>query len=1084
MNNVKNGRVHKIERLSLYFSSFAIIIGLISILGWVLDISFLKAIIPNMIYIRFNAALGLFLCGLASLVYSLKKPRFSFLLKVGFPFVVLLISFLTLCEYIFDVNFGIDELFFKDLDKSILKPGRMSFIAANLLVLTSIHMLIRNLSDRLVVLGRVLVPINLFICILSLLGYSYGAFGLINFFPYQTIAPQTVLALCFINISLLISDKTSPMVSPFLSEKSGGVFGRKLLLLSALTLVAIGYGTRKFTQLGQIDASIDGAIVVSLSLFLLSFYIWKSSVKLNLIDEQLEDKQKSLDLLNQLRTSEQKYRDTIELAGDGIFEADVSGVYTDVNVAGCKMLGYQKDEIIGKTIVNLIPEEDIPKLEHVMRLHLQSDAVVRLEWIFKKKDGTLLPVEISSRLLKDKRLIAFVRDISQRQKTETQQRFLADLGKALDEAPNYEDRVQKLTDFLVAKIADESIVRLIERGELVYKTSSVAAKPGPSFLGWDISEIQFDGVLSAQHAFKTGKMLIVENVQKEILENNSISDEIKDRFRVSGVHSYVIAPLIVRNKVIGTLSLAMTTSKRFFSSVDISFIDIVANRCAIAVENARLYRESHLAQIVANNLPSMIAYWDKNQRCQFANKVYLDWFGIKPEDLVGLTMRDLMGVELYEKNRPYIEAVLNGEAQQFERDLIISRTGEVRHTSAMYIPDIENGEVKGFFVLVVDVTELKKAVKMREEVLAIVSHDLKNPLGSVKLSAELMMKGSKQDISLIDKHCTRILRSINQMQLLIGNLLDFAKMQAGTFSVDLYSENLREIVINVIASFQTIVESKELQLTYRIPEDIENVACDRNRISQVLSNLVGNAVKFTPKGGAITVVAKKIDAEVVVSVSDNGPGIPTEQLKKVFDRFWQAEETRKLGSGLGLSIAKGFVLAHGGTIWVDSELGRGATFSFTLPLATATTTKKHKSFEKNTSKISALKDAKILIVDDSKDSIAVLKIILEEYEAIVYSAENVQEATNKMKENSFVLIITDMQLPDGDGILVLKKARQIFGEKVPVISFSGYSSGTEYERIQKAGFDGHLTKPIDIEVFLSTIKEILSRQIKEISVST
>src|SRR6185369_16510053 len=115
---------------------------------------------------------------------------------------------------------------------------------------------------------------------------------------------------------------------------------------------------------------------------------------------------------------------------------------------------------------------------------------------------------------------------------------------------------------------------------------------------------------------------------------------------------------------------------------------------------------------------------------------------------------------------------------------------------------------------------------------------------------------------------------------------------------------------------------------------LPEVAADNHRVGQVVSNLLSNAIKFTRQGGKIVVSARQRHNTIVVSVSDEGPGIPRENLSKVFDRFWQAEETRRVGSGLGLSIAKGIVEAHGGKIWVESELGKGSSFSFTLPLAT------------------------------------------------------------------------------------------------------------------------------------------------------
>src|SRR5262249_11391367 len=132
-------------------------------------------------------------------------------------------------------------------------------------------------------------------------------------------------------------------------------------------------------------------------------------------------------------------------------------------------------------------------------------------------------------------------------------------------------------------------------------------------------------------------------------------------------------------------------------------------------------------------------------------------------------------------------------------------------------------------------------------------------------------------------------------------------------------------------------EAKQQTIEYHLESNLPEVAADGPRVGQVLSNLLSNAIKFTRQGGKVVVSAREQDNTIVVSVLDNGPGIPRENLSKVFDRYWQSEETRRAGVGLGLAIAKGIVEAHGGKIWADSELGKGSSFFFTLPLATPDT---------------------------------------------------------------------------------------------------------------------------------------------------
>ncbi|HEX4998168.1 MAG TPA: PAS domain S-box protein [Terriglobia bacterium] len=229
-------------------------------------------------------------------------------------------------------------------------------------------------------------------------------------------------------------------------------------------------------------------------------------------------------------------------------------------------------------------------------------------------------------------------------------------------------------------------------------------------------------------------------------------------------------------------------------------------------------------------------------------------------------------------------------------------------------------------------SEAQRAVRIREDVLAIVSHDLKNPLATIELAAGLLRGLERIDASHVKEFVNRVQRSADQMKILIADLLDFARIQGGTFSVVMSADRLSQAVMPVIDRMRALAEAKRQTLEVDLPSSLPFVAIDAQRIGQVVSNLVSNAIKFTPLEGTIRVSARQRDRQIVVSVADTGPGIPHEHLSKIFDRFWRRPGTREEGSGLGLSIVKGIVEAHGGTIWAESQLGKGSSFFFTVPL--------------------------------------------------------------------------------------------------------------------------------------------------------
>jgi len=225
-------------------------------------------------------------------------------------------------------------------------------------------------------------------------------------------------------------------------------------------------------------------------------------------------------------------------------------------------------------------------------------------------------------------------------------------------------------------------------------------------------------------------------------------------------------------------------------------------------------------------------------------------------------------------------------------------------------------------------------------VLAVVSHDLKNPLANIELAVNLLRGFKRMDANQVKEFVNKIQRSADQMEILIADLLDFARIQSGTFSVLTSAIRLSEAVMPVIDRLRALAEAKRQTLEVDIPWGLPSVAIDVHRTGQVVSNLVSNAIKFTPQEGTIRVLARLRDHQIVVSVEDTGPGIPQEHLSKIFDRFWRTPETKQKGSGLGLAIAKGIVEAHGGTIWAESQLGRGSSFLFTVPLAELDTGKR------------------------------------------------------------------------------------------------------------------------------------------------
>jgi|GEM_PF-1399920 len=227
--------------------------------------------------------------------------------------------------------------------------------------------------------------------------------------------------------------------------------------------------------------------------------------------------------------------------------------------------------------------------------------------------------------------------------------------------------------------------------------------------------------------------------------------------------------------------------------------------------------------------------------------------------------------------------------------------------------------------------EAQQSVRMREQLLSIVSHDLRTPLGTILMTADALARRG-----ILPQAVGRIQRAATRMQRLIEDLLDFGTINAGQLAIRRQPEDAEAMIQETLASFEGVAQEKGLQLTAEVEPHLPKVFGDFDRLMQVFANLVGNATKVTAEGGKITLRADARGHEILFAVADSGPGVSEEDLKHLFERYWRSEEAGYKGTGLGLAIASGIVSAHGGRIWAESELGRGATFLFAIPTADLT----------------------------------------------------------------------------------------------------------------------------------------------------
>ncbi|MFO8083748.1 MAG: PhnD/SsuA/transferrin family substrate-binding protein, partial [Desulfobacterales bacterium] len=387
--------------------------------------------------------------------------------------------------------------------------------------------------------------------------------------------------------------------------------------------------------------------------------------------------------------------------------------------------------------------------------------------------------------------------------------------------------------------------------------------------------------------------------------------------------------------------------------------------------------------------------------------------------------------------------------------------------------------------------ELKEAKKIAEqatiaksEFLANMSHEIRTPMNGVIAAAELA--ANEQLSPKVRQYVKIIMTSAQSLLGLINDILDFSKIEAGKLTIESRPFMLDEIVDRVVELFFNSASSKRIELLVNIdPEVPRALIGDPMRLQQILTNLVGNAVKFTEKGGFILIGAKTLELseenkiELNMWVKDTGVGISKDYLKNLFEPFTQADasDTRRYeGTGLGLSICKRLVDMMDGRIWVESELGKGSTFYFTVKL-----TRRRREPAREFMPPPELKFLHVLVVDDCEESGTIVTHYLESFGFTVEVAETGKQALTMLenRENQgtpFNLVLMDWLIPEMDGLEVSKRIREKSASAPPIIMMTAFGSDIEKAEAEKIGIQGFLTKPIYQSTLFNAIMDAFGKE--------
>ncbi|MGZ3747978.1 MAG: PAS domain S-box protein, partial [Pseudobdellovibrionaceae bacterium] len=630
-----------------------------------------------------------------------------------------------------------------------------------------------------------------------------------------------------------------------------------------------------------------------------------------------------------LKEVELKYSSLFESAADAIVMVNSRGQIESVNQQAVQWFGYAPEELLGQRVEILVPDRfrggHVSKRDNFFTHPSHKIMGIVQDILAKRKDGTEVPIEVSLTPLGmgDNMVVAaIIRDITERKRVEKQNLFFSESNKRMFETMDPQERVQRGVDMIVSHISDLCMVAIYAQNNFRFSAWAHSNPEKRKLLTEILSQENFwrDFSTNGGASAEIHKPFLVESMERQRDESSPSLEKMKQLMQRLNASSYAILPLVVRGQRIGMMTLAMTDSGRKFRQEDISFLEGVAFRFALAADNAKLYWES------------------------------------------------------------------------------------------------------------------QQAIKDREYVLYIVSHDLKNPLSTIKLAAQVLEENnlsSGEEVQLVAK---KLLKAGEIIEKLILDWLDFGKIQSGTLVVKKEPESLTELIEFALEGMSSKAMEKKIHLSVDLPEKDSWVFCEKNRILQVLWNLLGNAIKFTAENGEVRITAVAYDRSVRISVIDTGSGISSEQIPKVFDRFWQAKETANLGTGLGLAIAKGIIEAHGGKIWVESEVGKGSQFHFTIEATDKAISPASVSMDKAQLRSEmlagkVLEGLRVLLVDDSSTVLLMMKFVLEKAGAQVFPAKSMREGLDLLRQAKPAVILTDIEMPNGDGYELLRRVRQLLPEE-------------------------------------------------------
>src|SRR5262245_51134002 len=816
-----------------------------------------------------------------------------------------------------------------------------------------------------------------------------------------------------------------------------------------------------------------------------------------------------------LRESEHRYRRLFETAGEGILilDRDTRRI-TDANPFMTELLGYTREELIGKELFEIGLLRDEHESQAAFR-RLREDRFIRHENLpLQTKAGQRLEVEVVANLYQENGrsvIQAHIRDIAERKRAEEAlresearlaievktMRDLYDCSARLQTAPDLQTALEEILQSSIRLMrADFGKVQLYDAERKVLRLAALH--------GFDEKFVETLRVVDTEddtacgRAVRTGKRVIIEDVEQ---------DELYAPYRKAAAaaeyRSVQSTPLYDRE---GALLGALSTHWRAPhqpSEQDLRRLDLYARQAINFIIRARAEKELRESEERFRSYFELgligMAITSGTKGMLEVNDEICKILGYERDELLKMTWAEMTHPDDLAADIANFERVMAGEIDGYKLDKrFIRKDGRIIDTTiSVKALRAADGAVDHFIALLEDVTERKRAEealrksewlthekaaeladlhRRKDEFLAMLSHELRNPLSPI-LNAAHILRLQKDENPLQQQARAVIERQVNQLSRLVNELLEVSRVITGTIRLRPERLDIRGVVEQAVESASRVIDQPGHQLFVSLPAEPVWLEGDAARLEQVVINLLNNAAKYTQEGGMIWVNLQPEGDVVTLRVRDTGVGIAPELLPRIFDLFTQADRSldrSQGGLGIGLSLTQRLVELHHGEIEADSAgLGQGSEFMVRLPVLRTSEMETDMTSTGTTKQ--AAQGWRILVVDDNVDAANMIAMMLQLYghqAETVYSAKSALEMAVEYRPDFVVL---DIGLPGMDGYEVARRLRQTPELRdTPLIAATGYGQDADRQRSEEAGFDYHLVKPIDPEK-LQTVLELLGR---------